>query len=404
MARCAAIPESNGLIGSMTHFIDCGAERLATSAYQVLAAPGSILSILLTGFLTIFIALIGYRLLLGERFDLRTGTLAMVKIGAVLALATSWPAYQIVVYDVVTKAPSEIVEQIGRPSGLPGSSGSLVGRLDRVDGALAQLSIVGAGHVVPGPLDPRIAPPPFNGFHDFALGGSRILFVISAVAGIAAVNLIAALMLALGPFFVAFLLFENTRSLFEGWVRVLTGTIIAAIGISVILGFELAYLEPWLADVLSRRASGQALPTVPTDLVILTTLFALLVVAVLISSARLATAFRLAPLRRLVAVEREAAVSVPVAAHDQGTSRSPPQQEERSRAAAVADVLVSLQRREGTGGERTIGSRVLVTGQASTATGGGGPGTSGVGLPLGQSFRRRARNRVSASADRRDRS
>ena len=37
------------------------------------------MSVLLLGFLTLFIALIGYRLLIGEGLSLRSGTIAMVK-------------------------------------------------------------------------------------------------------------------------------------------------------------------------------------------------------------------------------------------------------------------------------------------------------------------------------------
>ena len=71
MSFCAADPESAGFVGSMTRFIDCRAEALGSGAYQVLALPGSTLSVVLTGFLTIFVALIGYNLLLGRSFTVR---------------------------------------------------------------------------------------------------------------------------------------------------------------------------------------------------------------------------------------------------------------------------------------------------------------------------------------------
>src|SRR6185503_20713991 len=101
-----------------------------------------------------------------------------------------------------------------------------------------------------------------------------------------------------GPFFIAFLMFDNTRSLFEGWVRVLGGAALAAIGVSVALGLELALVEPWLSNVLARRMAGEALPTVSTELFVITCLFVMIVGAALYACARLAQAFRLAPLLR----------------------------------------------------------------------------------------------------------
>lgn len=102
MDACSALPQSAGFVSSMAGFIDCQAQLLGSGAWSALATPGSTLQLVLTGFLTIFIALMGYNLLLGTVFTIRDGTLAALKIGAVFALATSWPAYRTLVYDLVT--------------------------------------------------------------------------------------------------------------------------------------------------------------------------------------------------------------------------------------------------------------------------------------------------------------
>src|SRR3954470_24608448 len=108
MQVCQAIPPGAGFISSMTAYIYCQAQVLGLGAWAALAAPGSTLAVVLTGFLTIFIALIGYNLLLGQGPTVRSGTLAFVKIGAVLALATSWPAYRTLVYDLVIDGPAQL--------------------------------------------------------------------------------------------------------------------------------------------------------------------------------------------------------------------------------------------------------------------------------------------------------
>ena len=128
MDVCPAVPPSAGLIGSMTGYIDCQAQMLGSGAWQALATPGSTLMIVLTGFLTILIGLIGYSMLLGESMTVRSATLAFVKIGAVFALATSWPAYRTLIYDIVLQGPAQLVAEIGPRAGIVGSDGTLVQR------------------------------------------------------------------------------------------------------------------------------------------------------------------------------------------------------------------------------------------------------------------------------------
>jgi type IV secretion system protein VirB6 len=398
MDFCAADPQSAGFIGSMTRFVDCKAQLLGSGAYQALALPGSTLSVLLTGFLTIFIALIGYNLLLGRSFTVRSGMIAVLKVGAVFALATSWPAYRTLVYDLVTDGPVQIVGDIGRPAGIPGSDGTLVQRLDATDGALTELSVLGPG--IPTVLQQQnVPPPPFAGFSAFALGGSRILFLLTVVVGIAGIRVITGLMLALGPFFIAFLMFDNTRSLFEGWVRVLAGAALAAIGLSIVLGLELSLLEPWLSSILAQRIAGEALPSVPTELFVVTMTFAILAMAVTAACARLARAFRLAPwiARWDESAGARSQDSNPGSATVTSNIHT---RDERSRAAVVADVLGTMQRREigrlVTEGRGQIGGAVPVSF--------GHPRQIGerASVPLGRSLARRAQNRTSARAGRRD--
>ena len=397
MAACTGIPQAAGFISSMTSYIDCQAQVLGSGSWTALSAPGSTLTIVLTGFLTIFIALIGYNLLLGTALTVREGTLAFVKIGVVFALATSWPAYRTLVYDLVIDGPSQLVAEIGPQARVVGSDGTLLQRLDLTDEGFSQLAMLGAGNPPPGSMA-QAPPPPFGGFDAFALGGSRILFLLTAVAGLAAVRIVAGLMLALGPFFIAFLLFDGTRSLFEGWIRVLGGAALAAVGVAVALGLELALIEPWLSAVLARRMAGEALPTMPTELFVLVTLFTIIVAASLYGCARVAQAFRLPlQLRAGHADERLALArrTVTTTASRQNTAA----EGERSRAATVASVLTAMNRREYTASATDI--RVpFDTGRPSVAQRSGDP-VHAV-RPIGRTFARRATSRVSARANRRD--
>jgi type IV secretion system protein VirB6 len=355
MDLCPAIPHSAGFISSITGFIDCQSQVLGSGAWNALAAPGSTLAVVLMGFLTIFITLVGYNLLLGQSITVRSGTTAIVKIGAVFALATSWPAYRTLVYDLVTVGPSQLVSEIGPQAGVVGSDGTLTQRLDVADQSLAQLAVVGPGTPPPNAAA-NIPPALFGGFDSFALGGSRILFELTALSALGIVRIIAGLMLALGPFFIAFLMFENTRGLFEGWMRVLAGTALAAIGGSIALGLELALIEPWLSDVLARRMTGEALPTVSTELFALSTAFALMTVAALWASFRVASAFQLPAAPAILVLERRTSAHLAVPAVTLTAVDRARVGNGRSRAAVIRTALIATRRRDSSGEYFTDGT------------------------------------------------
>ena len=403
MYSCAAEPVGTGIITTVTRYVDCQSDTFVVFAYQSLATPGSTLTILLTSFLTIVVALFGYNLLLGNVPSLRSGTLTMAKIGLVLALATNWPAYQALVYDVTVGGPGQIASEIGRAAGVPGSDGTIKLRLDAADHALVQLAIVGPGSYSPDPQTAAAAnvpPPPSVGFDAFALGISRILFLVGALGSLVAVRIVTALALALGPFFVAFLLFSNTRSLFEGWIRVLAGAALASLTTVVVLGLELELIEPWLAQALAIRAADQPLPSMPSELLVMVLLFDLVLGAAMFAAMRLAGAFRLAPM--LETIGRPDAHFVSASRNQIGTSLNSPAEErrERSRSAALADHLARPQARDlaiaSTPGARNlVMSRVAPLGEASTAA------TSIVSSRRASS-RRRTKVHETASSRRRD--
>jgi type IV secretion system protein VirB6 len=402
MDVCPAVPPGAGFISSMTGYIDCQSQMLGSGAWQAVAAPGSTLIIVLTGFLTILIGLIGYNLLLGRSITVRSGTLAFVKIGAVFALATSWPAYRTLIYDVAIDGPPQLVSEIGPRSGVLGSDGTLMQRLDGVDTAMAQLAVLGAG---PLPADLRdsngayVSPPPFAGFNVFAFGGSRILFELTSVGAFAIVRIVTGLMLAFGPFFIAFLMFDSTRSLFEGWIRVLAGAALAGVGISIALGLELALVEPWLGNVLARRIAGEALPAVSTELFVITCLFFIIIAAALYACARVTGAFRLAPLVRSIPIVSEQSRDVATKPADTFLARET-ERAERSRAAALASVLAATGRRDRSELGLSMTSAPAAPRRALDLP--ASNDTWHMPVPVGRSFTRRPHSRLSAGAARRD--
>ncbi|KQN21200.1 hypothetical protein ASE86_14585 [Sphingomonas sp. Leaf33] len=424
MSVCAPLTLDGAFVSATLGFIDCQARTLGAGGFAALAAPGSIVSLALTGLLTLFVAGFGFRMLLGETPALRDGVGAVARIAFVLALATAWAPYRTLVYDVAIAGPGELAASIGGAAGLPGTGGDLAERLDLVDQALVQLNdlgvgrprgaqqqmqnrqVVGSNQIVVEPAQGTANP-----LEPFAFGLARILFLVGAVGAFGAVRLIAGLLLALGPLFVVFALFDTTRGLFEGWVRGLVGTFVGGIAVAILLASELALIEGWVADILTQRLAETPVPGAAIALLTVTIVFGVILIAGLAAATRVATAFRLPAWSGTGTrtAEPRAPQRLPVPPRASGTSDAPA--DPRSRAWAVADSVAATQRREATATapDRTASGGVsraaIVTaaagGNGGRGAGGGAPATATV-VPLGRSFQRRSRARTSTSAGRRD--
>jgi type IV secretion system protein VirB6 len=393
-------PPGGGFVSGVLGFVDCQAQAIGAGGFSALAAPGSALSLALSILLTLFIALYGYRLLLGEQFGLRDGVLAVIKVGIVFTLALSWPAYRTLIYDVALRAPAEIASDIGRPAGLPGSGGGLVQRLDLADRAYVSLNLMGTGAGTAAPTATLQAGvgqrQSASTFDPLALGGARVFYLTSALGAFAGMRLIAGLMLALGPLFIAFLLFSSTRGLFEGWIRVLAGAALGALGTAVILGVQLALIEPRLAELVAWRGAGYAIPGAPVELLVISLTFALINLAVLIAAWRLTGAFAFPAIWR--STLSQVANTIGSRSEREPLLRTSPAGEaaERSRAAAVADSVATRQRRESASGADLGAPQRIVQPRADRSD-----APPSRAQPLGQSGRR-TRGRISASVRRRD--
>ncbi|HEX8192352.1 MAG TPA: type IV secretion system protein [Allosphingosinicella sp.] len=427
---CPAFLPEGEFLRRILATVDCHAQSIGQGGWTALAQPGSAVSLALAGVLTIFISLFGYRLLYGEVPTARDATLMAVKIGAVLMLATSWPAFRTLVYDVTLRGPAELAGSIGRPAGLPGSDGGIAIRLQSVDDMLAELTVIGAGRppateTIVGAtetltpeqqqqelrrLENLQSRPRWNPTEEAkTLGQARTLYLTGAIAAYASVRLVAGLLLALGPLFALFLLFDATRGLFEGWVRGLAGSAFGAAGTSIVLGVQLALMEPWMATVIATRRADVPTPSVPVELLVMTLVFALVLVAVLIAAARLAYSFRIPMAVRTASVRLveslratgfQPAVAGAAGAAGAAAGGGAAQAEDRSRAVAIAEAVAATQRRESFAPPPPATPLASVGVAAAAGRDGGAPAPV---MPLGQSGRRRTRGRVSSGAQRRDR-
>lgn len=369
-ATCPSLSTGEAFLSTLLRHVDCQAQTIGSMGYQALADPASPVSILLTALLTIFIALFGLRMVLGETPTLRNGVMAVLKIGVVLVIATSWPAYRTLVYDVIVQGPGEVAAVLGRTAGLPGSDGDLIGRLQTADVAILRLIDLGSGRDDLVSLPPQTAaangpsqrtPIPDNP----AFGAARVVFVSGTVAAFAAVRLTAGVLLALAPLFAGLLLFDMARGLVVGWARALLFTLLGSVATTIVLGVELALLEPWLTQVLQLRQAKIITAAAPIELLIISVTFALALLGSLAILLRLAFMVHIPSGSRPETVVSARDASVEPVVPSVGPARMAPAS---PRALGVADAVLAVQRRERAGGSmRPSGSSAAPSNRAPVA-------------------------------------
>lgn len=273
---CPAIYSGESFLATALAHVDCQARTIGAYGFGALADPASGVSIALASLLTVFVALFGVRLLLGYPMEGRDVVADMLKVGIVLALATSWPAWRVLGYDLVINGPSEIARSIGLAAQLPGSSGDLAGRLQRIDGGLASLNLFGSGRL-------GIAQGDW-----FQLGFSRIAFLTGTLGSLALVRLTTGILLSIAPLMAGLLLFGVSRSIFAGWVKALAMAFLASLSVSIVLAAELALIEPWLLDALQRRQAEQQVLDAPVEILVVTLAFSLVLLGVIMIAAWIA--------------------------------------------------------------------------------------------------------------------
>lgn len=200
-----AVDQVGSGIAASLQGVDCAASGMAAAAFNRLFGSEGSLVPALTILLTLYVALFAFALITGRsRVGVSSLTPRIVTLGLVLTFATSWIAYQSVVWNLATGAPNEIAAIL---TGTPGNATLVFAqKIDVVFQALIQAS---GGQASP---ETAFSPPGL-----LWLGGT--LFLLGTVGILATTRIALAILLAIGPVFVVFALFPGTRGLFTGWLK-----------------------------------------------------------------------------------------------------------------------------------------------------------------------------------------
>jgi type IV secretion system protein VirB6 len=236
-------------IAEALRVVDCMSGEAASFAFSRLFGSSALLGQALTAALTLYIAWYAIGLLTG-RTSLSVSSLTprMMTMGVALTFATSWVAYQSVIWNLLVGAPDQIASLL---IGTRGSATSLFAdRLDTIFAVVAQAAAATEAAAAGGmQQSSSLASGPD------LLWLSALLLLLGTVGVLLVARIALAAMLALGPIFIICGLFEGSRGLFEGWLKAAVMFALTPLLAVLIGGGTIAMLSPMLDSLAA--AGGQ---------------------------------------------------------------------------------------------------------------------------------------------------
>ncbi len=207
----------------------------------------------------VFIAVYGYKVIISGRFSGADLIQHSVKIIVLLILATQWDTFFVFIYKMVTDLPSDIAgiimsgaaSSFGDPAATDAASANtaLTSFYDR-SMEVSEKIVEGAG------WDDFILY-----FYAGAIWVGAIGFTGYATMLIILAKVAVAVLLAVGPIFILLLIFNNTKNLFEGWLRTLLNYAVIPIFVYALLALLLTLADAPLKFMEDNSATGSELMT-----------------------------------------------------------------------------------------------------------------------------------------------
>ncbi len=247
-ATCPAVPSDAGVVERLAGYVECQSQQIDLAAFHGGLWHG-LPAALISALMVLYVAGFGYRLILHHHLDTASLVYGMLRLGAVIAVTTTFSAYSTLVYTISTQGPSDLAAMALAPAGLRAPSLTAAGHaaagyLETMTGPVqtepASAPPPAGGNPSAGPpvSAPAPAPSPAGPGRDT---GSAV-FLLSCVGFGLAARLAQAIVLAIGPLFIAAALFDVSSGLFFGWLRALVALFLAQTGYAVSLALELAFL------------------------------------------------------------------------------------------------------------------------------------------------------------------
>ncbi|KHK90629.1 type IV secretion system protein [Novosphingobium malaysiense] len=236
--------------------VDCVANEMAASAFGRLFGAGGAMAPVLTILLTLYIAFFAYSLLTGRStLGVSALTPRMLRVGVVLTFATSWIAYQSVVWNIALGGPDWIA---GILMGVKGSATTIFGdRIDIVFAAISDIATNGAAQGGGGNEQAAAAAGAGMLTPETIMWMGALLLLLGTVGVLLTARIALAVLLAVGPVFVVLALFNGTRGLTAGWLRGLALTAITPLFVVLGGGITLELLVPIISGLVQSANMGE---------------------------------------------------------------------------------------------------------------------------------------------------
>ena len=258
MSSCAAINIENGGLAEALRAVDCRTGEGTAIAFGRLFGDHGGLMPALTALMTLYVAIFAIGLLTGRgRVGLPALTPRLLTLGLVMTFATSWLAYQNVIWTLTTGAPDQLASIIAGTHG--SASTAFADKLDTIFSAIAD-SAQQAPPAAATASAAGAAPQGAAATGTAAVGGiftppgmlwlSGLMLLVGTVGVLVTAKVALAALLAVGPVFIIMALFSGTRGLFEGWLKAVVSFALVPMFTVLIGGATLSIIAPLIRDAL----------------------------------------------------------------------------------------------------------------------------------------------------------
>jgi type IV secretion system protein VirB6 len=252
MTVCPALDIENGGLAQALRAVDCRTGEGTQIAFGRLFGDHGALLPALTGLLTLYVAIFAIGMLTGRtRIGIATLTPRMLTLGMVLTFATSWLAYQNVVWTLAVGAPDQLATMIAGTHG--SATAAFADKLETIFSAIADstkqtptAAVSAVGATANGVSQTGISILSPQGM----LWISGLMLLVGTVGVLVTAKVALAALLALGPVFIVLAIFPGTRGLFEGWLKAVVSSALVPLFTVLIGGATLSLIAPLIRDAL----------------------------------------------------------------------------------------------------------------------------------------------------------
>jgi type IV secretion system protein VirB6 len=200
---------ATGYILGILNRVDTTCNAFVSAAY---GSIGGAMSPVMQTMIICLMAFTGYKMWFNNQsITLSESVWTIIKVSLIYVIATSWPLFQGWAYDLITNGPAAVGGAIVDSVISGETTGGLDTKLDLVwDSGMKSAGLVWKS---PGVIGPSLAA--------LTILIATILSCAYALFLLCLAKVAIAVLCALGPVMIAMLIFDQTKGLFEGWLRTL---------------------------------------------------------------------------------------------------------------------------------------------------------------------------------------